>query len=79
MSRNNLEAFYTCCQRETDFSKTIRTKHLWLTAKSKAKTAYHRRLEKQFKVNFSSFTTENLAFWRSICSPEFKQNGKLTR
>ena len=46
--RNNLEGFYTCCQSETDFSKTVRKKQLKVFGKIPEfdKTAYHRRLEK---------------------------------
>jgi hypothetical protein len=78
-ARNNLEAFYTCCQRETDFSKTIRTKQLMAYGKipESDKTAYHRRLEKQSKVNFSSLPQRTWLFEGStFVSPEFKQNGK---
>lgn len=77
--RNNLEAFYTCCQRETDFSKTIRTKQLTAYGKipETDKTAYHRRLEKQYKVNFSELPQCNWFFeGQTFTSPTWKQQGK---
>ena len=77
--RNNLEAFYTCCQRETDFSKTIRTKQLTAYGKipESDKTAYHRRLEKQYNVNFSELPQRNWFFeGQKFTSPTWKQKGK---
>jgi hypothetical protein len=77
--RNNNEAFYTCCQRETDFSKTIRTKQLMAYGKipESDKTAYHRRLEKQYKVNFSELPQRIWFFeGKTFLSPEWKQQGK---
>jgi hypothetical protein len=77
--RNNLEAFYTCCQRETDFSKTIRTKQLTAYGKipESDKTSYHRRLEKQYNVNFSELPQRNWFFeGQTFTSPTWKQQGK---
>jgi hypothetical protein len=78
-ARNNFEGFYTCCQRETDFSKTIRTKQLMAYGKIPEcdKSAYMRRLEKQYSVDFSKLPQRTWFFEGStFVSPEWKQQGK---
>jgi len=78
-ARNNFEGFYTCSQRETDFSKTIRVKQLMAYGKIPEcdKSAYMRRLEKQYSVDFSKLPQRTWFFEGStFVSPEWKQQGK---
>ncbi|MGD0644542.1 MAG: hypothetical protein ABSA75_06525 [Candidatus Bathyarchaeia archaeon] len=54
--RNNFESFFSANIRENDTAKTIRVKQLSVYGKIPEcdKSAYHRRLEKQYNVNFSN-------------------------
>jgi len=77
--RKNFESFYSSCQRETDTSKTIRTKQLMAYGKIPEcdKMAYHRRLEKLYNVNFSKLPQRTWFFeGETFVSPEWKQQGK---
>ena len=78
-SRNQHESFWTCSQRETDCSKTLRTKQLMAYGKIPEydKSAYHRRLEKEYNVNFSKLAQRNWVFeGQTIVSPDWIQQGK---
>jgi hypothetical protein len=77
-ARNQKEAFYTASQRLTDFSKTIRTKQIYCLGKlSEEDTNPVRRIEKQFKIDFSRMQSR---LWfmegETFPSPDWKQNGK---
>ncbi|MGA3059583.1 MAG: hypothetical protein ABSD92_04350 [Candidatus Bathyarchaeia archaeon] len=77
--RNMKEAFFTCSQRETDCSKTLRSKQLILYGKIPEcdKSPYHRRLERQFNVNFSNLPQRNWIYnGKTIISPNWIQQGK---
>jgi len=77
--RNMKESFFTCSQRENDCSKTLRAKQLQLYGKIPEcdKSPYHRRLEKQFNVNFSNLPQRNWIYnGKVIISPTWKQEGK---
>ena len=78
-ARNQKEAFFTASQRETDCSKTLRTKQLMAYGKIPEcdKSAYHRRLEKEYNVNFSKLAQRNWIFeGQTIVSPDWIQQGK---
>lgn len=78
-SRNQKESFFTCSQRETDCSKTLRTKQLMLYGKIPEcdKSAYHRRLEKQCGINFSNLPLRTWIFeGQKIVSPNWIQQQK---
>lgn len=77
-ARNQKEAFFTASQRLTDFSKTIRTKQVYCLGKlSSEDTNPVRRLEKEFKIDFSRMPSR---LWfmegETFVSPDWKQNGK---
>ena len=77
-ARNQKEAFFTASQRLTDFSKTIRTKQVYCLGKlSSEDTNPVRRLEKEFKIDFSRMPSR-LWFMESetFRSPDWKQSGK---
>jgi len=78
-SRNNLEAFYTCSQRLTDFSKTIRSKQLYCIGKLNSEdiTAFLRRLERSHNLDFANMKPRQWFFeGKTFESPEFRQIGK---
>ena len=78
-SRNNFEAYYSCNQRETDTAKTLRVKQLMAYGKIPEcdKSAYHRRLEKLYNVNFSKLPQRTWFFeGATFVSPTWKQSGK---
>jgi hypothetical protein len=77
-SRNMKEGFFTASQRLTDFSKTIRTKQVYCLGKlSSEDTNPVRRLEKQFKIDFSRMPSRT---WfiegETFTSPDWRQSGK---
>jgi hypothetical protein len=76
--RNQKEAFFTASQRLTDFSKTIRTKQIYCLGKlSSEDTNPIRRLEKEFKIDFSRMPSRKWFFeGETFASPEWKQDGK---
>jgi len=78
-SRNMKESFFTCSQRETDCSKTLRSKQIMLYGKipERDKSPYHRRLEKQYNINFSTLSLRTWIFnVKAILSPDWKQELK---
>lgn len=77
--RNQKEAFFTCSQRLTDFSKTIRTKQTYAIGKipEEDKTVAIRRLERKYNVDFSKLKPREWCFeGKTFESPTWKQNGK---
>jgi hypothetical protein len=77
--RNMQESVFSCSQRETDCSKTIRVKQLQLYGRIPEcdKSPYHRRLEKQYGINFSNLPLRNWVFnGKIIKSPDWKQENK---
>lgn len=78
-SRNQKEAFYTCSQRLTDFSKTIRTKQIYCIGKipEEDKAIGIRRLEKNSNIDFAKLEPRTWFFeGETFTSPLWKQNGK---
>jgi hypothetical protein len=78
-ARNFNEAFFTCSQRETDCSKTLRTKQLMAYGKipESDKSAYHRRLEKEYNIDLSNMKPRTwLIEGKLITAPEWTQSGK---
>lgn len=78
-SRNFSEAFYICSQHENFCSKTLRVKQILAYGKipESDKTPYHRRLERQFKINLSNMQPRAwLIEGKKIISPEWKRQGK---
>jgi hypothetical protein len=78
-ARNQKEAFYTASQRETDFSKTIRSKQVYCIGKipEQDKSINIRRLEKEFNIDFSKLEPRTWFFEGfTFKSPLWKQIGK---
>jgi len=78
-ARNQKEAFYTASQRETDFSRTIRSKQTYCCGKipEQDKSTNIRRLEKQYNIDFAKLEARTWFFeGKTFKSPEWKQNGK---
>lgn len=77
--RNFGESFFTCLQREFDGSKTLRAKQIMAYGKIPEcdKSAYHRRLEKQYNVNLSNMQPRTwLIEGKIITAPTWTQRGK---
>ena len=77
--RNNREAFFTSSQRLFDFAKTIRSKQLYCLGKTALEdiTTFHRKLEKEYNVNFAKLLSRNWFFeGQTFKSPEWKQEKK---
>ena len=78
-ARNFNEGFFTCSQRETDCSKTLRTKQLMAYGKIPDcdKSPYHRRLEREFNVDLSNMAQRTwLIEGKTITAPTWTQSGK---
>ena len=78
-ARNQKESFFTASQRLNDFSKTIRTKQAYCIGRinPEDKTSFLRRLEKQYKINFSELSLRNWFFEsKTFNSPWWKQQRK---
>lgn len=79
MKHEIIESFFSCSQRLTDMSKTIRAKQLQCLGKlsSEDLTPALRRLEKQHKIDFSTMPLRTWFFeGKTFVSPTFKQSGK---
>lgn len=78
-ARNNRESFFSCSQRLTDMSKTVRAKQIQVLGRLNAEdiSPSLRRLEKQYKISFAEMPSRNW-FYNGVIfeSPEFKQNLK---
>lgn len=77
--RNFNEGFFTCSQRLNDFSKTIRSKQLYVIGKLNSEdiSAFLRRLERIHGLDFSNMKPRNWFFeGKTFESPEFRQIGK---
>ena len=78
-SRNNKESFFSCSQRLTDLSKTIRAKQIQVIGRLNAEdiTPQLRRLEKAHNIDFTEIPPRTW-FYRGLIlkSPEFKQHLK---
>jgi hypothetical protein len=73
------ESFFTCSQRETDCSKTLRSKQIILYGKIPEcdKSPYHRRLEKQYNINFSTLPLRTwIVNGKANNAPDWKQELK---
>ena len=59
-ARNNRESFFSCSQRLTDMSKTVRAKQIQVLGRLNAEdiTPNLRRLEKQYKISFAEMPSE---------------------
>ena len=60
-ARNNRESFFSCSQRLTDMSKTVRAKQIQVLGRLNAEdiTPNLRRLEKQRKINFAEMPSRH--------------------
>ena len=79
MKQETTRSFFSCSQRLTDMSKTIRAKQLSCIGKLNSEdiTPALRRIEKAHNLDFSNMKPRTWFFEGSlIVSPEFKQQGK---
>ncbi len=78
-ARNNRESFFSCSQRLTDMSKTVRAKQIQVLGRLSSEdiTPNLRRLEKQYKISFAEMPFKHWFFNGEVFeSPEFKQHLK---
>ena len=78
-ARNNKESFFSCSQRLTDMSKTIRAKQIQVLGclSSEDITPALRRLEKEHKINFAEMPKMHWFYNGKVFeSLPFKQQGK---